>query len=222
MEDLAGAPMLLRVVNRVRRSRFVTEVLVAASTRPCDNVIADCCREHGLKLFRGSEEDVLDRYYQAALRVRADVIVRITSDCPLIDPGMVDRLVGYFEPGGAHVDYASNVFPLRTFPRGLDAEAFRLNALHRAWREAHDPVSREHVTLYILQNPELFSLRGMTSETDYSHMRWTVDEAADLAFVRRIYNHFGHDRFSWSEVVSVLGDHPQWLEINGHVQQKTL
>lgn len=220
--DLAGEPMLARVVNRTRRARTLDEVVVATTVQPLDDAIVRLCAERRWLCFRGSEDDVLDRYYRAAVAYKADVIVRITSDCPLIEPEIVDQVVREFLNLQPEVDYACNVLPRRTFPRGLDTEVMRFDVLERAWREDRNPAWREHVTPYIWRNPELFRIHGITNEMDYSYMRWTVDTLEDLAFVRCIYEHFGHDRFSWREVLVVLDEHPEWLQINQHVQQKVI
>jgi len=220
--DLAGKPMLARGVNRVRRTQALDEVVVATTVQPADDVIVRLCAERGWLCFRGSEDDVLDRYYHAAVAHQADIVVRVTSDCPLIEPEIVDRAVWEFLNLQPEVDYVSNMLPRRTFPRGLDTEVIRFDALERAWREDVNPAWREHVTLYIRRNPDLFHIHGVTNKVDYSHMRWTVDTPEDLAFVRRIYNHFGHDCFSWREVIAVLEEHPEWLEINRRVKQKVI
>lgn len=222
MLDLAGEPLLVRVVNRTRRAKAVNEVVVATTLQPVDHDIVSLCDQKGWHCFRGSEDDVLDRYYHAALAYRADVIVRITSDCPLIEPEIVDRVMQAFSEGQPGIDYACNVLPTRTFPRGLDTEIISFEALERAWNEDLNPRSREHVTPYIYQNDHLFQLHGIVNEVDYSHMRWTVDTPEDLEFVRCIYDHFGHDCFAWQEVLAVLRDKPEWLEINRHVQQKVI
>ena len=218
--DLAGKPMLARGVNRTRRAQTLDEVVVATTVQPADNAIVRLCTERGWPCFRGSENDVLDRYYRAAVVHQADVVVRITSDCPLIEPGIVDRVVCEFLDMQPGVDYACNVLPRRTFPRGLDTEVMRFDVLERVWREDKNPAWREHVTPYIQRNPDLFRICGIMNEVDFSHMRWTVDAPEDLAFVRHIYEHFGHNRFSWHEVLALLEQHPEWLGINRHVVQK--
>ena len=220
--DLAGKPMLARCVNRTRRAQTLDEVVVATTEQPTDEAIVRLCAERGCPCFRGSEDDVLDRYYRAAVEHQADVVVRITSDCPLIEPDIIDRVVQQFLDLQPEVDYACNTLPRRTFPRGLDTEVMRFDVLEQAWREDNNPAWREHVTPYIQRNPDLFRIHGVVNEVDYSHIRWTVDTSEDLAFVRCIYNHFGHDRFSWREVLAVLGQHLEWLEINRHVQQKVV
>lgn len=220
--DLAGEPMLARVVARTRRATMIDEVVIATSTRPADNTIAEMCTTREWLCFRGSEEDVLDRYYRAAVAYDSDVVVRITSDCPLIEPQIVDRVIQAFMDRQPEVDYASNDLPKSTFPRGLDTEVIRIDALKRAWREDLNLASREHVTPYILHHPDFFRLHGIVEDADLSHMRWTVDTEEDFALVRRIFAYFGHDHFTWKEVVSLLNQYPQWLELNRHVQQKTL
>jgi len=217
---LAGEPALARVVRRLARARTLDEIVVATTTRPADDEIESFCDERGWLCSRGSEDDVLDRYYQAAIAREADVVVRITSDCPLIEPIVVDRVVGEFLARYPEIDYVSNVAPQRTYPRGLDTEAVSMEALRRVWAEIRDAEYREHVTLYIRRHAETFRIHNVTNETDLSGMRWTVDTPEDLAFVRRIYDHFGNDTFSWQDVLAALEQHPEWLDINRHVQHK--
>jgi spore coat polysaccharide biosynthesis protein SpsF len=222
LQDLTGEPMLVRVVNRILRASTLHEVVIATTTNSLDDVIIELCDARGWPWFRGSGDDVLDRYYRAARNYQADLIVRITSDCPLIDAEIVDRVVREFLDRQPQVDYVSNTLPPRTFPRGLDVEALSFKALERAWREDDNPAWREHVTPYIYRHPEKFVLRAVMNDQDFSHMRWTVDTPEDLTFVRGIYDHFGHDRFSWRQVLALLKEHPEWLEINRHVQQKMI
>jgi spore coat polysaccharide biosynthesis protein SpsF len=144
--------------------------------------------------------------------------VRITSDCPLIEPDLVDRVVQTFLDRQPHADYVCNVL----FPRGLDTEVMHFDVLEQAWREDLNPAWREHVTPYIYCNPDLFRIHHVVNEVDLSHMRWALDTPEDLIFVRRIYDSFGHDRFSWLDVLSLLEQNPQWLEINRHVKQKEI
>jgi len=218
--DLAGEPMLVRDMNRLSRAQTLDKVVVATTVDPADDVIARLCDERSWSCFRGSQEDVLDRYYRAAVDYEANVVVRITSDCPLIDPEVVDRVVHEFLEQQPALDYASNTLPNRTFPRGLDTEVFRFDVLEQTWHQDHNPTWREHVTLYIRSHPELFRTHGVMNEVDYSHMRWTVDTPEDIAFVRRIYNHFECDQFLWQDVLVVLKEHPEWLKINRNVRQK--
>jgi spore coat polysaccharide biosynthesis protein SpsF len=218
--DLAGRPMLARVVGRARRATAVDEVVVATTTAPEDAAVAALCRAEGWPCVRGSPDDVLDRYRQAAVSYRAHVVVRLTADCPLIDPDVIDEVVRSFLRRIPNVDYASNVLSPRTYPRGLDTEVFSFEALECAWREGTDPAAREHVTPFLYFNPDRFRLLRMAAPADYSAFRWTVDTPADYELVLRIYRHFGHDGFSWQDVVPLFRRHPEWLAINRHVEQK--
>jgi spore coat polysaccharide biosynthesis protein SpsF len=217
--DLAGEPVLARVVNRARRATRLAEVVVATSTKSEDNAIAALCEARGWPCFRGSEADVLDRYYQAARVFRADVVVRVTSDCPLIDPEVLDRLIGEFVNRLPTVDYAANFLPRPTYPHGLDAEVMRFDVLERLWRDDTNPAWREHVTLYLLEHPDWFTIHTVSHDVNLSHHRWTVDHAEDLALLRRIFEHFADDRFSWREALDLVGWHPDWEKLNVHLHR---
>jgi spore coat polysaccharide biosynthesis protein SpsF len=221
LEDIAGQPMLARVVNRTCRAKTLNSVVIATTTQPADDVIVRLCGDQGWPFFRGSEEDVLDRYYQAALASQVDAIARITSDCPLIEPEIIDKVVSEFLSSYLEVDYVSNTL-VRTFPRGLDVEVMSFAALEKAWREDSNPSWREHVTSYIWRHPEKFKIRNVANDTDYSYMRWCVDTSEDLAFVRKVYDCFQNDAFTWRQVLRLLKKHPEWLEINQHVRQKAV
>jgi spore coat polysaccharide biosynthesis protein SpsF len=220
--DLAGEPMLARVVNRVRRARCLEEVVIATTTEPADETLTALCASRGWPCCRGSPDDLLDRYYGAAQEFGADVVVRITSDCPLIEPELIDRVVRELLDHRPPLDYASNVLPRRTYPRGLDVEAFRFETLKVMWQEDDNPAWREHVTQFLHHHPERFAIQGVLNDCDLSAMRWTVDTPEDYELVRLIYGAFGHDRFSWQEVLRLLEENPQWLEINRHVTQKVV
>jgi spore coat polysaccharide biosynthesis protein SpsF len=165
---------------------------------------------------------VLDRYYQAARQYGADIVVRVTSDCPVVDPGLTSRLIHEFCERLPDIDCASTVLPVRTYPRGLDAEAFSFGVLEKLWREDKSPVGREHVTPFIHNNLDQFCVHGITHTVDCSYMRWTVDTPEDFDLIGRIYGAFQHDRFSWQEVLALLEKHPDWLEINSHIEQKVM
>lgn len=218
LRDLCGQPMMARVVDRARRARTLDEVVVATTTLAGDDAVAQLAEKRGWPLYRGSPDDLTDRYYQAALLHRAETVVRITCDCPMIEPEVIDRTVQFFWERGA--DYASNGLPPRTFPRGLDTEVFTFASLERAWREDKDPAWREHATPYLYRHPEIFKLAGLVNDKDYSAMRWTVDTPEDMAFVTKVYEAFGHDRFTWSEALALLEKNPDWLEINREIAQK--
>jgi spore coat polysaccharide biosynthesis protein SpsF len=218
MEDVCGKPMLSRVVDRVSKSILLDDVVVATSTKPYDDVVHSMCEKNGWNLFRGSEDDVLDRYYQTAKAFNVDAIVRVTADCPLIDPGEIDRVIREYKYN-ATLDYVSNVV-YRTFPRGLDTELITLRALERIWKCADRPEWRENVTLYVLHHKENFFMRNISCGIDLSKMRWTVDEERDLEFVREVYKHFPDDNFSWHDVFWFLYNNPEIVCINKDVEQK--
>jgi spore coat polysaccharide biosynthesis protein SpsF (cytidylyltransferase family) len=220
LKDLGGATVLDRVLRRLGRARLVDQILVATTLAPQDTVIVDHCERGGACVFRGSEEDVLDRYYRAAEHLQAGVVVRITSDCPLIDPEVTDATIQAFLDH--HADYASNV-RVRTYPRGLDAEVMTVNALERAWREACQPHQREHVTPYISENPGEFKLRGIENDTDCSRHRWTLDTPEDLEFLQAVYARFGgRDDFGWREVLELVETDPSMADINRHIARKAV
>lgn len=220
LKDICGKSMLERVVERVKKTKTIDGLIIATTVREEDDQIVAECEKIGVPVFRGDPEDLLDRYYQCAKRYGVQNVIRITSDCPLIEPEVIDLVVGkFFE---VKPDYASNTLPPRTYPRGLDVEIFSFDALELAWREDKDPAWREHVTPYIYHHPEKFKLHAVTNDADYSYMRWTVDTPEDLVLVRKIYEHFENDAFSWHDVIKLLENHPEWLEINKHVVQKEL
>jgi spore coat polysaccharide biosynthesis protein SpsF len=164
--------------------------------------------------------DLLDRYLKAARKHEADRVVRVTSDCPLIDPAVIDEVVGSLTATGA--DYASNTLVPRTFPRGLDVEAMTMAALETADLADRDPASREHATPYIYRHPELFRLARVPLPVDLSEHRWTVDTAEDYELVRRIFEALGRDDFGWRDALAVIEAHPDWSELNRHIEQKTV
>lgn len=217
LADLAGTTMLERVVERVARAETIDGVVVATTIEAADDPIVDVLADRAVTVVRGSHHDVLDRYHDALLATEADVVVRVTSDCPLIDPHLIDDVVRALGPDA---DYASNTLEPRTYPRGLDVEVVAAEALERAWSEDQDPALREHVTPYIYRNPERFVLRRVHGDADHSGHRWTVDTAEDLALVRRIYDLLGDDPFTWRDVLALIEANPTWSELNQHVRQK--
>src|SRR5580700_5053330 len=217
--DLAGEPMLARVVARTQQAKSIDRTIVATTVEPEDEPIVALCRARRWAVSRGSRDDVLDRYYQAAVADGADPIVRITSDCPLIDPEIIDRVVARLD---GTVDYASNINPRRTFPRGLDVEVFTFAALSAAWRDDREATGREHVTPFLYRHPERFRIALVESEKpEAACHRWSVDTPEDYELMRRIYSHFGRREFNWLDVLNLLDQHPDWCEINRHIEQKS-
>jgi spore coat polysaccharide biosynthesis protein SpsF len=218
--DLDGETVLARCVNRLRSARLINEWLVATTDRAPDDAIVAECRKNAVAVSRGDQDDVLDRYFRAAQLAKADVVVRITSDCPLIDPEITDKTIAAFLD--AKPDYASNSL-VRTYPRGLDTEVMSFATLGRAWRQARKPHEREHVTPYIYEHPDEFKLLSVTGEIDYSGHRWTVDTAEDLEFVRAVYARLKtNPTFSWRDVLAVLEREPELVELNRSIVQKAL
>jgi spore coat polysaccharide biosynthesis protein SpsF len=167
----------------------------------------------------GSEHDVLKRYVDAADEFSADRIVRITSDCPLIEPELVDKTVELLSTV-IGIDYACNFHPHRRYPRGLDCEVLTRETLARLDALALEAHFREHVTLYAYRNASLFTIASINSENDWSHLRWTVDTEEDLQLVNAIYDHFDNSDFNWKQIISAYSTHSNWLEINRHCIQK--
>lgn len=220
LRELGGEPVLAWVVERCRRALTVNSVLVATTTEPADDPVALLCAERGWPVFRGSQFDVLDRYYQAARWVKADVVVRVTADCPLIDPQVIDQVVREFLERG--VDFAANRLPppwKRTFPIGLDTEVVSFAALERAWREANLPYEREHVMPYLYEEEGRFKVYVLQAGQDYGYLRWTVDTPEDLNAMRTLFALFqNRPPLSWLDVLHVWLQHPEVQSLNARVQ----
>ncbi|WP_119417843.1 cytidylyltransferase domain-containing protein [Desertibaculum subflavum] len=215
--DIEGVPMLAHVVERVSAARLLDGVAVATSTDSTDDRLAAYCRANGIRHHRGPLDDVLARFVQAGKREEADVIVRVTADCPLIDPALIDAVVTMRDAHRA--DYASNVLS-RRYPRGLDVEVFTAEALARADREGKAPHHREHVTPYLYEEPGRFQVVGLDCERDLSAHRWTVDTAADLDVVRAIQQRLDNPLAGWREVLAVVEREPNLARRNAHIKQK--
>lgn len=211
MKPMGGKPMIELLLARLSRAREVDEVMVATSVDPRNEPLAEHVQALGYKCSRGSENDVLDRYVQAARLAGADVVIRITGDCPLVDPDLVDEAVRKFRAAG--VDYFSNV-ATPTYPDGLDIEVFTVDAMARAARETSKAVDLEHVTPYLRESGK-FSQAGMRNAEDYSKLRWTVDEPADFEVVSRVFAHFSPEiHFGWQQVMELQRSHPEIFEAN--------
>jgi len=206
MAALAGRPMLWHVAERARRAKTVDRVVVATSENASDNPISEFCRKENISCFRGSEQDVLDRFYQAAKCNGADAVVRITADCPLIDPAVIDKVVERFKQGDC--DYACNILRY-TYPDGLDVEVVGFTVLETCWREAVQPAEREHVTLHLANGS--FRVANVESEMPVAPgaHRWTVDYVSDLEFIDRIYAEFsGNGHFGFRDILRLLKERP--------------
>lgn len=250
LADIGGQPMLSRVYVRTSRAKTLDEVIFATTTDASDDPVAEYCDFSGIPFTRGSLFDVLDRYYQAAKEAKADVVVRITADCPVIDPELIDNVVNALLED--EYDFVCNRLPppwTRTYPIGLDVEACTFKVLKKAWKEAKEPQHREHAMPYFYEGVKFESkVKGRKSDlghstfdveqgvssrgfrvallhnpTDFGDYRWTVDTPEDLEFMRQVYSRFdGRDDFTWKEVLDLVHDNPELAKINANVQHKTL
>jgi spore coat polysaccharide biosynthesis protein SpsF len=218
-----GRTMLDRMVERVGRAHLVDEVVVATTTETSDDPIVELCSSIGAAIFRGSLNDVLDRFYQAAVIHKADGIIRLTGDCPLIDPVLIDDVVRALVEQKA--DFACNRLPpplTRTYPIGLDVEVCTFAALERAWKEASEKHEREHVLPYLYSVPGRFKVVQLNYSEDLGQMRWTLDTPEDLALLEQVYERFsGRNDFSWLDVLELFRKEPQLSEINSQVHHKS-
>jgi spore coat polysaccharide biosynthesis protein SpsF len=220
LADVVGRPMLARQLHRMRQARLLDDIVIATTTLPADDPVVALAEAEGARWFRGDEQDVLGRYLGAAREADAAVIVRLTADCPLLDPEVMDRVVGALDPG---TDYASNTLQ-RTYPRGLDIEVLHRDVLERLERAATSRPAREHVTWFLhRERPELFVLRSVTAEVDDSDLRWTVDTEADLELVRALYRaaDVQDGRVGYRALVERVRRDPGLRAINAGIEQKT-
>ena len=213
--DIEGKPVLWHVVNRLKRSQLIGKIVIATTVSKLDLPVLRFAEENGIDCFTGSEEDVLDRYYQAAMEFNADLIVRITADCPLIDPQIVDKAVGEILKLGDYDHAGTN----ETFPDGLDTSVYSFRALEKAWNEARLPSEREHVGPYITKHPELFKTKLVSYRVNLSHLRWTVDQEEDLILVREIFKRLFKEggMFYTEDILKLLEQEPHLLKINSHI-----
>ncbi|MBN2147141.1 MAG: glycosyltransferase family protein [Anaerolineales bacterium] len=244
--DIAGQPMLSHVVERTRRAQLVQQTIVATTTDPSDDPIEDLCEAREYPYYRGSLHDVLERYYKAARQFGAQTIVRITADCPLIDPGVIDETLLAFA-NMPECDFAANRLPppwRRSYPIGLDTEVCSFSALERAWKQAGQKFHREHVMPYLYEGVQFasqgkvepgtsyitrgrsargFQIAQLHHKPDYGTLRWTVDTAADLELVRQIYARFpGRTDFTWQDVLVIFENEPELASINAEIRHKTV
>jgi len=218
LKDIVGKPLILHVIERTRLAKSLQGIVLATTTRAVDTPLVELVQAQGIPVYRGECDDVLDRYYQAATQYHADVIVRITGDCPLVDPHIIDRVVQVFIEH--RYDYVTNTLQ-PTYPDGLDVEVFSYDTLVKAWKEAILPSEREHVTAYIRNHPERFTQYDVKNPVDLSTHRWTVDNSEDLEFVREIYKRLYPKEkiFYMEDILTLLQKHPELQEINAGTQR---
>lgn len=221
---ICGQPMLGWVIKRAGGSRLISKIVVATTNSPADDPIEEFCLKSGADCFRGSEFDVLDRYYQSAKYFEAEIVVRLTADCPLIDPVLIDDCIEKLMAESA--DFSANRLPppfQRTFPIGLDVEVATFKALEAAWKTAMKPFEREHVMPYLYDKGNGFKIALLDSEENLGNLRWTVDTADDLVFVQQVVEWLGcRLDFSWKDVLQILKEHPELAKINAGIAHKSL
>jgi len=216
LKIIQNKTILELIIERVQQSTLVDKIVVATTDNKKDDEILEICEKLGIESFRGSEEDVLDRFYQCSVLHKPDLIIRLTSDCPLIDPYHIDRLIQYSLDHKNEFDYFSNCRE-PTLPDGLDVEVIPFETLERAWNEAKKPYEREHVSPYIYLNPNLFKIASYKNPDDYSHHRWTLDTSEDFEFIKSIYSHFVGKKqqfFYLDDIIEYLKQNPDIYSIN--------
>lgn len=221
LKPLAGKPMLLHVYERLQKSAYIHQTIIATTDLSVDDIVENFCALNNIKCFRGSSNDVLSRYYHAAHKYNCEVVIRITADCPLIDPIIIDKMILDFDNNFDKIDYLSNTLT-RSFPRGLDTEIFTFDALARAFNNATSTFEREHVTPYIYNNKDIFSLKNFMNDIDLSAYRWTVDTTEDFKLVEIIYNKLfeANSIFLLDDILELFRQNPSLFDINNNVEQK--
>lgn len=227
MRELCGVPVIGWMIRRVKACLLVDAVVVATTTNAADDELARAAGRYGASVYRGSEHNVLSRYCAAAVEHQADVVIRITADCPLYDPELLTRMLErwrWLRAAGEPLDYLSNMWGGVTWPRGLDTTIFTREVLEIVCEKSDQPYQLEHVTPYVYQHPQDFRLRPFRSEVDLSHHRWTLDTEDDWRLIEAIYQALGDDTriFSTTAVLDLLDEHPELCRLNAHVRQKTL
>lgn len=223
LKTVNGKTLLEYQIERVRRAKLIDEIIIATTTKDSDDPIVQLCQQLSIPYYRGSEDDVLSRYYEAAIKNNVQVIVRLTSDCPIIDPEIIDETIRVYIDNKNKVDYVSNTLE-RTFPRGLDTEVFTFDVLKQAHETSKEKIYREHVTSFIYGNPDTFTLKNVSSPNDYSEHRWTVDTEEDFILIKNILQAlYPVDKeFKLEDIIKMLNENPEWKEINSHIEQKKL
>lgn len=223
MKLLEGNTVLSHVIERISISKYVDDIIIATTDNTRDNCIEAEAKNYGVKVFRGSEGDVLSRYYYAAKANNVDTIVRITSDCPLIDSNVIDEIIQFFlENNYDIVSNAGSDLSNRTYPRGLDTEIFSFKVLEDAFNQASEKYQREHVTPYIYENSD--KIYFYKSLIDNSQYRWTLDTIEDYRFIKEVYSHLykGKHDFYLKDIIALLDLHTELMEINAHIEQKKI
>ena len=221
LKPVLAKTLLEHQLERLKRVTNADGFVVATTTNETDQPIVDLCNALGVPVSRGPEGDVLARYYEASKAHQADVVVRVTSDCPLIDPAVVAEVIGFYQSHTAAYDYVSNTLE-RTYPRGLDVEVFPFSLLEKAHREATQAEEREHVTPFIYRRPQQFRIYQVQQSPSHAHERWTVDTPEDFELIRRVLEALYPEKpqFLQADVLALLDAHPDWRALNAEIEQK--
>lgn len=223
LKEVMEKPLLELMVERVRRARYVDDIVIATSDHPSCDPIATLAGRIGVHCYRGSEDDVLDRVLKAAASVKAEIIIELTGDCPLIDPSVVDKVVDVY--CSSEVDYCANILK-RTYPQGMETQVFAYKVLEEVASLTQDPSDREHVSLYIYNHPEQFSLKNVESELPAGMADWrlVMDYPEDFELIRRVYEalYTFNPEFTLNDIMELLAKHPDWMEINSRFHKKAL
>ena len=211
LKKLNGITVLESLLNQLNYSKLLNDKIIATTSNLEDDVIVNFCKSKEIKCFRGSQDDVLDRYYNCAKKFSINTILRITSDCPLMDPQVVDNVIDFYLKNS--YDYVNN-FHKRTYPYGNDVEIFSLKVLEKVWEKATKPSEREHVTPYIYNNPDEFSIGWIENKENLSEFHWTIDRKEDLIFVQNIFKKISKRPMFMKDIIDVIKDDPSLLEIN--------
>ena len=219
MKDLQGKPALQRMIERVKKSKLVDEVMVVTSIEKNNLPILKLCSELGVRVGIGSEDDVLDRYYQTAKLLKPEYVIRLTADCPCFDAELLDQALTEIDKDTDYMGMLS-----ATFADGLDIQIITYKALEKSWHEAVHSFEREHVTQYAIRHPEIFKLQDFVSPIgDFGDHRWTVDEPEDFEVVQKIYEHFinvkGTEDFGYQDIIAFLNEHPEVKMLNSKYQR---
>ena len=220
LKMVSGKSLLEYQIERLKRSVQSDEIVIATTKNETDLPIVELCEQLKVSYFRGPEEDVLSRYYEAAKEFEADVVVRVTSDCPVIDPMVIDSVINFFLGGYPVFDYVSNT-KKRTFPRGMDAEVISIQTLKETFNEATAKPDREHVTSYIKRHSNRYNLGNLSYHENQSSHRWTVDTEEDLELVSKIINALYPVKvdFTLKDILNLVEKNPEWTTINAHIEQ---
>ncbi|SEH88198.1 spore coat polysaccharide biosynthesis protein SpsF [Halobacillus karajensis] len=221
LKQVNGKPLLEYQIERMKRSKRIDQLVISTSKRSLDDPIIDLCRDLDVDTFRGSERDVLGRFYETCAYYKADAVVRLTADCPLIDPAVIDKVIQYFLNHYPRYMYVSNTRK-RSYPRGMDTEVFTYEVLKDAYMNANSPHDLEHVTPFIVNRIGALGIAQVSHHSDESHHRWTVDTPEDFQFVSKVLKHLypKSPAFTFEDTLKILERNPDWLEINRQVKQK--